>query len=176
MHLMIEELFETIPNHPLYHDPSQYVHQVCLKFWLRSIFDLVCLQVHQRRDKYHVTIFCHRFIIQSMTWAILLNHNKGVALRNIEKLKIRFGTISSPALYTLHNIYYITYKYVFLRSSAQNQLSYQMDQTQPQNNRFVSKKSHNQQLKSQNEDRHRNNDDQKPVWNWTRHHIIIIFL
>ena len=113
MHLMIEELFETIPNHPLYHDPSQYVHQVCLKFWLRSIFDLVCLQVHQRRDKYHVTIFCHRFIIQSMTWAILLNHNKGVALRNIEKLKIRFGTISSPALYTLHNIYYITYKYVF---------------------------------------------------------------
>jgi len=40
-----------------------------------------------------------------------------------------------------------------------------MDQTQPQNNHFVLKKSHNQQSKNQNEDRHRNKEDQKPVWN-----------
>ena len=30
MLLMIEEQFEIIPNHPLYHDQSQYVHQVPL--------------------------------------------------------------------------------------------------------------------------------------------------
>ena len=50
-----------------------------------------------------------------------------------------------------------------LRSSAQNQLSYQMDQTRPQNNHFDLRKSHNQQLKSQNAGRHPDKDVRKPV-------------